>query len=192
MSTPNRAHQMNPHLPLNQSLSLSENGRNALVRREGLIRHYYNDPANNCTYGVGTLAHSGLCTPQEMRTRISNDQLATSLQHGISLAESAVRRRVTRQRLTQQQFDALVSFTYNVGAGAAHHVLHQINGGQIAGAVHTMTAYTHATVYGPDRQPLRDKNGRIVTRVLPGLVMRRHEESAPFRLQHGVNRGGQQ
>jgi lysozyme len=190
MTTPDPVHDASPPSPANQNLSLSDHGRVELVRREGLIRHYYNDAVNNCTYGVGTLAHSGPCTPQELQTPISNDQLATSLQQGINIAESAVRRRVTRQQLTQQQFDALVSFTYNVGAGGANHVLHQINAGQIAGAAHTMTGYTHATVYGPDRQPLRDRTGRIVTRVLPGLVTRRHEESAAFRPQHDVNHGG--
>lgn len=27
---------------------------------------YYNDVANNCTYGVGTLAHTAPCTPEEL------------------------------------------------------------------------------------------------------------------------------
>src|ERR1700737_2015330 len=98
-------HPRHPHSPANQNLSLSNHGRNELVRREGLIRHYYNDSANNCTYGVGTLAHLGPCTPQELHTPVSNEQLVTSLQHGINIAESAVRRNVTRQHLSQQQFD---------------------------------------------------------------------------------------
>jgi hypothetical protein len=38
-------------------------------------------------------------------------------------------------------------------------------------------------VRGPNGQPQRDANGHIITRVLPGLVHRRHEESIPFRGQ---------
>lgn len=85
------------------------------MRREGVIRHYYNDPANNCTYGVGTLAHLGACSPQEMNTPVSNSKIATSLQAGISRAESAIYKYVNRFPLSQPQFDALVSFAYNLG-----------------------------------------------------------------------------
>jgi GH24 family phage-related lysozyme (muramidase) len=83
----------------------------------------------------------------------------------------------------------LVSFTYNVGAGGAHNVLHLVNAGQLSHAAHTMTRYTHATVYGANGQPQRDGSGHIVTRVLPGLIRRRAEESAPFRIHQ---RGGRQ
>jgi lysozyme len=166
---------------VNQNFSLSHQGRSELVRREGLIRHYYNDSVHNCTYGVGTLAHLGPCTPEDLRSPVSDQLLATSLQRGINMSESAVRRNVTRQPLTQQQFDALVSFTYNVGPGGARNVLRQVNAGRFPSAVQTMMQYIHATVYGPNRQPEQDTNGRVVTRVLPGLVTRRHEESAPFR-----------
>ncbi len=169
------------HAPQNQDLSLSNDGRNQLIRREAIIRHYYNDAVHNCTYGVGTLAHLGPCTSQELLTPVSDDQLATGLQHGIGIAERAVRRNVRGHILTQQQFDALVSFTYNVGAGGARHVLRQVNTGHLSNAAGTMTRYSHATVYGPNGQPERDANGHIITRVLPGLVSRRVEESAPFR-----------
>jgi len=105
------------------------------------------------------------------------------MQESVEIAENAVRRNITRHQLTQAQFDALVSFTYNVGAGGARNVLRQVNAGNFqaaAAAAASMQQYIHATVYGPDGQPQRDENGHIVTRALPGLVNRRRHESAPF------------
>ncbi|WP_343050171.1 hypothetical protein [Burkholderia guangdongensis] len=46
----------------NEGMRLSEAGWTALRIREHAIMAYYNDQANNCTYGVGTLAHYGPCT----------------------------------------------------------------------------------------------------------------------------------
>ncbi|CAB3763524.1 hypothetical protein LMG29660_04780 [Burkholderia puraquae] len=48
----------------NENMRLSEAGWAALCDREQAVMHYYNDQANNCTFGVGTLAHSGPCTPE--------------------------------------------------------------------------------------------------------------------------------
>jgi len=172
----------------NQCLTLSAAGQNELTRREGVVRHYYNDAANNCTYGVGTLAHLGSCTADELHTQLTDQQMATSLHHGVHIAENAVRRNVTHHRLTQRQFDALVSFTYNVGTGGARNVLRLVDQGHLEDAAHLMKQYTNATVYGADGQPERDKNGDIITRVLPGLVSRRRDESAPFE-SHENNRG---
>jgi lysozyme len=167
--------------PANQRLSLSAKGLADLMRREGVIRHYYNDAVNNCTYGVGSLAHLGPCSPQELHASLSNNQIVVSMQAGIDVAEDAIRRNVTHYRLTQQQFDALVSFIYNVGTGAARNVLRLVDKGQLLQAANTMMLYVHATVYGADGKPLRDKSGKIVTRILPALVARRKAESAPFR-----------
>lgn len=178
MSTPPRAVAL-----ANQNLTLSPNGRNLLMRREGVLSNYYNDSANNCTFGVGTLAHHGPCTTAELQAPVSNEDVVSSLQRGIEVAENAVRRNITRHNLTQEQFDALVSFSYNVGARGARNAFQQVDHGHLDRAVLTMMQFTHATVYGPDGRPVRDRNGRIVTRILPGLVSRRHEEIGPFRTQ---------
>lgn len=159
---------------------MSHNGRIQLVQHEGIVRHYYNDAAQNCTYGIGTLVHTGACTAQELRTRVSNSQIGATLQQGIHVAERAVRRNVSHHQLTQAQFDALVSFTYNVGAGGARDVLRQVDSGNLNAAGDMMRRYVHATVHQPDGQPLY-RDGHIVTQTLPGLVRRRMDESAPFR-----------
>ena len=177
--TPGHAQPKAPAVP---RLSLSGPGRGQRIHHEGIIRHYYNDSVNNCTYGVGTLAHRGPCTVPELHTHVSDGQRARSMMAGIHRAEIAVRHAVTHQNLNQRQFDSLVSYTYNRGAGGAHPVLRLVNAGHFGAAAQNMGRAIRATVMGPNRKPLLDKNGHHVTRVLPGLITRRAAESAPFRV----------
>jgi hypothetical protein len=58
-----------------------------------------------------------------------------------------------------------------------------VNDGHLRQAARTMRQYVHATLRGRDGQPVRDRNGRVVTRILSGLVRRRRAESAPFEAQ---------
>lgn len=153
----------------NSSLSLSAEGKRKLRRRES-VRGYYNDGGRNrgnCTYGIGILLHRGPCTPEELARPLSAAQIEASFAAAIREAERAVRRAVTRQSLTQEQFDALVSFTFNTGARHAQRVFQRINQGDMTGAATTMRSYTHST-----------RNGHMV--YMPGLIGRRREESAPF------------
>jgi lysozyme len=165
----------------NQSLKLSAQGQTELMRREGVIHHYYNDSVHNCTYGAGTLVHLGPCAEAEIHTVVTDTMIVKGMGAGIDKAEDAIYRNVMHQQLTQAQFDALVSFTYNVGGGGARGVFLLIDQGKMADAANAMMKYVHATVYGKDRKPLRDRNGKIITRVLAGLVRRRRKESEPFR-----------
>jgi lysozyme len=165
---------------VNQNLKLSAQGQTELMRHEGVIHHYYNDSVHNCTYGAGTLVHLGPCADAEMHTVVTDTMIVKGMGAGIDKAEDAVYRNVAHQQLTQAQFDALVSFTYNVGGGGARNVFQLIDQGKLADAANAMTQYVHATVYGKDHKPLRDRNGKIITRVLPGLVRRRRQESKPF------------
>jgi lysozyme len=74
--------------------------------------------------------------------------------------------------LSQRQFDALVSFTYNLGAGAlkSSSLLRYLNGGHYAKAANQFLAWNRA-------------GGRV----LPGLTRRREAERALF--LRGSNRG---
>lgn len=51
---------------------------------------------------------------------LTSEQIEASFANAVREAERAVRRNVTNQPLTQAQFDALVSYAYNTGAGGAH------------------------------------------------------------------------
>lgn len=111
----------------NENKRLSEAGWAALRQREQAVMHYYNDQANNCTFGVGTLAHTGACTPEELRRPVTPAQVNAQLAARVSTAEAQVRRNVTQRELTQAQFDELVSYTYNAGNTGALSALHSAN-----------------------------------------------------------------
>ena len=66
-------------------------------------------------------------------------------------------------QLNQNQFDALVSFTYNLGCGNLEDIAAYLNRNDFSGATSAMKQYVHA-------------GGKV----LQGLVTRRKEEVALF------------
>jgi lysozyme len=87
-------------------------------------------------------------------------------------AEQAVGRRV-KVALTQAQFDALVSYTFSRGAHGASGAYELINAQNFAGAAKEISSKTGVR--------MKNKAGKFVHVVAPGLIARRAEESAPFR-----------
>jgi lysozyme len=160
----------------NENMRMSAAGLARLRQRERVVMRYYDDVAHNCTYGIGTLAHLGPCTDAELHRAVSEADVNLQLATGVARAESAVRRRVRTTSLTQAQFDALVSVTYNLGEGRARAILDSAERGDSARVVSHMNSnvYVHP----------RDERGRRRAPVrVQGLVTRRREESAPFRGQ---------
>lgn len=158
----------------NETMTMSTAGMAALRVREGAVLRYYNDSANNCTYGVGTLLHNGACTAEELQRPVTVAQVNTQLNLRVSRAEATVRRHVPDHPLTQERFDALVSFVYNTGATGALPTLRAANRDDAPGVVGQMNqnVYVHP----------RDAQGRRLPPIrVPGLVNRRREETAPFR-----------
>jgi len=157
----------------NENMRLSQAGWTALRVREHAVMAYYNDQANNCTYGVGTLAHTGPCTHEELARPVTVGQVNSQLAVRVSRVESTVRQAVTARELTQDQFDELVSYTYNAGDTGARAVLQAANQSDDTEVVSHMTqrVYIHP----------RDSNGRRLAPIRSnGLVNRRLLESAPF------------
>lgn len=76
----------------NESMHLSTAGYAALRFNEGTVMHYYNDPiGNNCTWGIGTLAHYGPCTAEELRRTVTPAQVNAVLAERVHEAEREVR-----------------------------------------------------------------------------------------------------
>ncbi len=93
---------------------------------------------------------------------ISMKDACTLLLQDAAIAESAVLRLISTP-LTDSQFDALVSFTFNLGEGALEHsdLRTCVNRRDWPGAVRELRRWVHG-------------NGKV----LPGLVVRRNKEAA--------------
>src|ERR1700756_2482697 len=99
---------------------VSDAGLHFIGRYEGFRSELYDDPAGNCTIGFGHLVHLGPTDGSEapeLCAGITRQQALELLRTDAHTAAEAVRTRVTVP-LSQPQFDALVSFAFNVGAGA--------------------------------------------------------------------------
>lgn len=160
----------------NSKLSMSNAARARMREREDPKAFYYDDGGRpgrgNCTWGIGILEHLGPCTAEELKREVSAAEIEASFASRVGEVERIVRRRVTKQALTQEQFDALVSFTYNSGGRGAAKVLSNVDDGDFKAAASGISAAIYMTV--------RTKKGskRVIAR---GLISRRAEESAPFR-----------
>ena len=104
--------------PAPQTVSLK--GLELIARFEGFRAYPYNDVANHATIGYGHLLHHGPVTKSDMAKYpkgLSRDEALALLRKDIARFEQAVRKTV-KVKLSQNQFDALVSFSFNVGTGA--------------------------------------------------------------------------
>lgn len=107
-------------------MQMSENGLELLQQWEGFKLQVYKDSAGLPTIGVGHLItkselSSGKIVingvPVEYAAGLTNQQALDLLAQDVKPAEQSVNNGV-KVPLNQNQFDALVSFTFNVGAGA--------------------------------------------------------------------------
>lgn len=101
---------------------LSASGLEFLRSHEGFRSHLYDDVNGHATIGYGHLVHKGRVgtLPNLERSYVNGIDKITGtalLAQDSSAAQAAVRTWV-RCPLQQHEFDALVSFTFNVGSGA--------------------------------------------------------------------------
>jgi len=98
--------------------TLSPRGEDFIIEFEGFSSKLYNDQAGHCTIGVGHLVHLGHCRPTEggLEAGITRAKAVALMREDARSTIDSVASNV-KVPLTQEQFDALVSFTFNVGAG---------------------------------------------------------------------------
>jgi len=92
-------------------MQISKKGIDALVLREGSRSKAYRDTKGIWTIGVG---HTGGVKEGDVMT---NEEIAATLRNDLKVTEDGINKSVTVP-LTQNQYDALVSFAFNVGVQA--------------------------------------------------------------------------
>jgi len=93
--------------------NITQNGLDLIKRFEGFSRTLYFCPAGYPTIGYGHVAKDD----EDFSAGIDEAQAEELLRHDAQIAERTVLRLINVP-LTDGQFDALVSFTYNLGGGA--------------------------------------------------------------------------
>jgi lysozyme len=143
-------------------MKTSNNGLSIIKHFEGLKLEAYLCPAKVVTIGYGTTRING--KPINLGTKITVEEAERLLKEDLKAFEAAVTRHTTVE-LNQNQFDALVSFVYNVGEGnfRSSTLLKLLNSGNYEGASEQLLRWTRA-------------NGQV----LPGLVRRREAEKRLF------------
>ena len=132
-----------------------------LIRNfEGFVDHVYKDAVGYPTIGIGHLIRAGEIFPEKITEVEAYDILAKDLKE----AEDAVNKMV-KVPLRQNQFDALVSFAFNLGAGnlASSTLLKMVNASDFNNAAGQFVRWNRA-------------GGKV----LAGLTRRREAEAALF------------
>lgn len=138
-------------------------GRAAIAAREGNVLTAYKDSVGVLTIGVGHTSAAGPPLVAAGMT-ITAAEADAILSRDLGNVESALRSTVTLP-LSQNEFDALVSLTFNIGATAFKNstLLKKLNIGDRAGAADQFLVWNKA-------------GGKV----LQGLVNRRQAERAQF------------
>lgn len=112
------------------SISISEQGLKRLEQREGKSNKAYKDVKRIWTIGVG---HTGPHVCEGLAW--TDEQIDDALRDDVKIAEDCINQVVTVV-LTQNQFDALVSFIFNIGTTAFRRstLLKDLNSGNYAQA----------------------------------------------------------
>ena len=148
---------------MNKDLKLSESGRALIKDKEVFSSTWYLCPAKKMTIGWGHVKESGDNFNHIDENR-GNELLDWDCKEAIDCIKKYV-----KVPLTQNQFDALVVFVFNIGIGAfqTSTVLRKLNAGDLLGSAKGFALFNKITVKGKKQ-------------VCNGLVKRRAEEAALF------------
>lgn len=140
-------------------MRISQKGIKLIQDFEGLALRAYRDPIGIWTWGYGSTGPH--VTPDKIGTKEEAEQL---LKKDLERFEKGVSE-IVKVPLTQNQFDALVSFSFNLGLGnlKSSTLLKKLNASDYVGASKEFTRW--------------DKAGG---KVLAGLTRRREAEKALF------------
>jgi len=145
-------------------LVVSDKCIDMIKHHEGVRLRPYRCPAGLWTVGVGHLIGDGKTLPDAWNRTFTMEEVNDILKEDLRRFERGVLR-LCPNGLTQSRFDALVSFSFNVGLGNLQRssVRMRHNRGDYAGAAEAFLMWTKAA-----------------GRMLPGLVKRRQDERSLY------------
>ncbi len=125
-------------------MKTSDKGIQLIKQSEGVRLKVYKDSVGLRTIGIG---HKLL--PDEHFTTITEEEAVSMLKHDLGMAEKTINK-VVKVPLNQNQFDALVSLTFNIGSGAFYKstLLRQLNQGNYKIAAGQFLVWNKGTVEG--------------------------------------------
>lgn len=127
-----------------QSNNLSDNGMKLLEQFEGLRLEAYLDSAGIATIGWGSIKYPN-GNKVKLGDKITKAQAKQYKLHDLKEFESTVNTSV-KVHLTQNQYDALVSISYNIGSNAFKNstLLKKLNSGDYKGAAEQFLAWINS------------------------------------------------
>jgi len=146
-------------------MKISDKGLNLIKKFEGFSKTPYLCPAGVPTIGYGTTRYNGGKAVSLSDGPITEEEALELLRYQVDSTYSKAVNNVIKHELTQSQFDALTSFTYNLGASNLRRstLLRKLNAWDTLGAANEFIKWNKA----------RGK-------VLSGLTRRREAEKALF------------
>lgn len=145
-------------------LSISDEGLGFIKKHEGFSSHPYLDVGGVPTIGYGTTRLGALAVTMSTQP-ITEAEASRLLRQDIDALYGAVVDKYVTVPLTQGQYDALVSFAYNLGNGALIEstLLKKLNKGDYAGAAEEFHRWD-----------------KVHGKVIAGLTHRRKDEEQMF------------
>jgi GH24 family phage-related lysozyme (muramidase) len=147
-------------------LSVSSAGRNLILSEEGTT-----NPVREDTGGVLTVGHGHKVLPEDNLSEgdvLSQDRINAMFESDVIRAETGVRSLVGDTPLSQEEFDALVDLTFNVGIGTLAHESPKLNEAIQSGDYDRMGSELKYTLDAKKQQQ-------------PGLVTRSNRREQVFR-----------
>ena len=146
-------------------MNVSERGIKLIKHHEGVRNRPYRCPAGLFTVGVGHLIGDGKSLPKSWDRLFTKEEIDGILKRDLRRFELGVRKMLPNVPLRQSEFDALVSFCFNLGLGCFQR-----------------STIRQALLRGDKKTAMESllKYCRAGGKILKGLQIRRLDEKALF------------
>ena len=98
-------------------MKVSKEAIKLIRHHEGVRNKPYQCPAKLWTVGIGHLIGDGKTLPPEWNKTFTNEEIDGLLKRDLNRFERGILKMLPNVRLRQCEFDALVSFSFNLGLG---------------------------------------------------------------------------